>query len=157
MSTLSAVAAIALAGIALLHLAWAAGAAWPAADAAALARLVYGRPGPPEMPPAAATVAAAGAMFVGAWLLLAGGGVAQWPLPSAALAALLGLMAAVFAARGLATYAFGSPWRLFGAQPEEPFATQDRKLYAPICLAFAYAAGTLALHAAQDFGASPPS
>jgi len=156
LNELSFIAGATLLAIALLHAAWAAGVSWPADTPAALSRLVYGRPGPAEMPPRAATLAAAAAIAAGAWLLFAAGRHAPWPLPEVLLVSGLALLSAVFAARGLATFVFGSPWRLFGAEPEEPFATKDRRLYAPVCLMFAYASGVLALHVAQDYGALAP-
>jgi hypothetical protein len=117
-------AAIALTAVALLHAAWGLRLWWPVRDEAQLARTVVGRPGILRMPGPGASFAVALALAVmAAWLLAAPDG-----LPGRIGTALI---AAIFLLRGLA------PWtsafrRLF---PEQPFATLDRRVYGPACLA----------------------
>jgi hypothetical protein len=125
--------------IALVHVFWAAGGIWPARSELQLARTVVGARGVTRMPGTAACLAAAGAIAVAAIvpLLLRGRVPAPW---SAALTWTIGtLVGAVFLVRGIAAYL--PAWR--AGFPEEPFATLDRRIYGPLCLAVA--AGYLAL------------
>lgn len=119
--------------IALVHAFWAFGGIWPARSAEQLARTVVGTRGITTMPSTAACAAAAGAIGVAAlWpLLLVGRLSAPWP---PALTTLIGAgLAAVFLGRGVAAYL--PAWRAHF--PETPFATLDRALYAPFCIAVA--------------------
>jgi len=112
--------------VALALLLWSFGRTWPIRNEALLAQAVVGRPGVAAMPNRLM-------LFALALLVLAAGIVALaladhdsggWWLT------LLGLACAVvFIARGIAT--FSSRWR--ARFPAEPFATLDRKNYAPLC------------------------
>ncbi len=122
--------------VAVAHLLWSIGRTWPIKNETLLAQTVIGTPGITKMPNRLLLLA-------GALLLLAGGVVALaladhdsggWWLT------LLGLLAAALAvARGVLAYTAG--WR--ARFPTEPFATLDRKNYAP--LSFWIGAGFLIL------------
>ncbi len=132
MSTLAAVEAVLLVAIAVLHAAWGFGLRWPRRDEAALVALVVGyrherMPSPSQCFVAASAIFAAGVIL--AWL----SGYVHSPL-SYRLIALLGLgMMTVFAGRGIAGYV--PAWR--DRFPRQPFATLDRWIYSPLCLAIA--------------------
>ncbi|UYN93853.1 MAG: DUF3995 domain-containing protein [Enhydrobacter sp.] len=117
-----------LLAIAALHVYWGRGGLWPASSEAELARTVVGT-GQSRMPSAWACHAVAVLLVVVAawpWLILA------WPEDPIVLTGRI-VIAAVFFMRGLAAY---SPrWRR--SFPAEPFATRDRRLYAPICMVLA--------------------
>ncbi len=129
------VVAIALSAIlwalAALHLYWGGGGLWPEENETALARTVVGARGIREMPADTACYAVAFALFLaGWWPLSAFLGVPPSPLPSE-LTVLAGYgLAAVFLARGVAAFVPAFRERF----PEEPFATNDRRLYGPLCL-----------------------
>ena len=125
--------------IAALHVYWGFGGLWPAVDAGALARTVVGARGVQRMPSltACATVAAV-LIGVGTWPLLVVGVLPPvwpcWLLVATGMA-----IAGVFLARGCAAY-----WPVWRRRvPEEPFATLDRSLYGPLCLALGLASLTL--------------
>ena len=117
--------------IAGLHAHWGLGGRWPAADRERLAKAAVGTPGIAGMP------GAASCFLVAAILLL----VATWPLFGAGLAIegwphwltmLAGAgIATVFVGRGIAGYT--SAWRKRFS--EKPFASLDRSIYSPLCLA----------------------
>ncbi|MBL8597933.1 MAG: DUF3995 domain-containing protein [Devosia sp.] len=112
--------------VAFAHLLWSLGRTWPIRNETLLAQTVVGAPGITRMPNRLLT-------FVVSLLILAAGIVALaladhtsggWWLT------LLGLLlAAVFIGRGALSYTRG--WR--ARFPTEPFATLDRKNYAPLC------------------------
>lgn len=112
--------------VAFAHLLWSLGRTWPIRNETLLAQTVVGTPGITRMPNRLVT-------FVVSLLILAAGIVALaladhtsggWWLT------LLGLLlAAVFIGRGALSYTRG--WR--ARFPTEPFATLDRKNYAPLC------------------------
>ncbi len=114
-----------LIAIAALHLLWALGCWWPVRDETSLARSVVGARGILRMPGAIQTSLVVVALLFTIrwlWLILA---VDHW------LVTLVGVaIAGVFLLRGAASYA-GIMARL---APEEPFATLDRRWYAPLCL-----------------------
>ena len=117
--------------IALMHAYWGFGHVWPAADAKLLARTVVGARNIERMPPPASCFAVAFALCgVGLWPLMA----SRLVTPAASLRLVLwaGMaFALTFLARGVAAYT--AAWRrLF---PEQPFASLDRRYYAPLCLA----------------------
>lgn len=120
--------------IAALHFYWGAGGIWPAKDERELARSVVGAPGLSRMPPPLAcnlvALALAG-LGVLPFLLV---GVVPAVIPSGVLL-IIGFGAAlVFLARGYAAYR-PEFRRLF---PEEPFATRDRRFYAPLCFVIGF-------------------
>ncbi len=137
MSALADVISVILVAIAALHGAWALRIWWPLGDEADLARAPVGTRDITKMPSPAACWAVVLVLLAGAlWLQLprdAGG------LRGAVVLAGLGVMTLAFLARGVAAYV--PALRRFG--PEEPFATLDRRYYAPLCLALA--AGTAAV------------
>jgi len=122
----SALLFVPLLAVAIAALIWAAGGSWPIRDKALLARTVIGRPGLTRVPKLTALAVGLIALAAGITALsLAdqdGGGI--WlTLAGAALAVL-------FIGRGVLGFSAG--WR--AAHPEEPFATLDRRNYAPLCL-----------------------
>ena len=117
---------IPLLAISIVHLMWAFGSHWPAADEKSLARTVTGFKNVDAMPPRALSAAAAVAIFCAGLIAL----MMTNPAEDLLLTGIGGLLTLIFLGRGIAGYtAF---WRAL--TPEEPFATFDRKLYAPLCL-----------------------
>lgn len=118
---------IPLLAIAMAHFVWSLGGTWPIRNPELLARTVVGRSGITTMPPRILSFGVAALTLAAGVLALAladptGGG----PLLDG-----LGLLAGLlFLARGAAGYT--AAWRV--RFPEEPFATLDRKTYAPLCL-----------------------
>lgn len=126
MSLLALLLAVALTAAAAVHLLWAIGCWWPIRDETALARAVVGARGITRMPGAAAcSLVVVALLFAAMWARA----LARVDHPLVTAAGLL--LAAVFLARGAASY-LGLMRRL---APEEPFATLDRRWYAPFCLA----------------------
>ncbi|HKJ60868.1 MAG TPA: DUF3995 domain-containing protein [Hyphomicrobiales bacterium] len=116
--------------LAALHVYWGDGGLWPEKDPVALARTVVGAPGVTQMPSRTACFAVALALFIaGLWPLDMTGVVPVFV--SIGLSVLAGyVLAAVFLVRGVAAYL-----PIFRKHfPEEPFATNDRRLYGPLCL-----------------------
>ncbi len=107
---------------ALLHLAWAIGYWTPIRDEALLAKAVVGTHGITEMPGPVSCALVALALAFTAVLPHR----ADFPLHDLLMPAIT----AVFLLRGLAAYT--PAWRRLA--PEEPFATLDRRYYAPLCL-----------------------
>ena len=138
MITLAATALwIVLSAIAVLHVIWGLGSHWPAASAERLAKAAVGRPNTRAMPGATSCfVVAALLTGISVWPLFAVGILPEaWPRWLTLLAG-VGI-AAVFLARGIAGYV--PAWRRLHSA--EPFATFDRRYYAPLC--FALGAGFL--------------
>jgi hypothetical protein len=128
-----------LAAIAVLHATWGAGSHWPCESEESLVTTVGGTPGAKRMYPSSAcfTVAAMLAS-VSAWPLFAAGLLpAAWPSWLTLLAG--AAVAAVFVVRGIAGYV--PAWRRLHSA--EPFATLDRRIYAPLC--FALGAGFITI------------
>ena len=128
-----------LAAIAVLHAAWGLGSHWPCESEASLVRTAGGTPGATRMyPPSACFTVAAMLAGVSVWPLFAAGLLpAAWPNW---LTLLTGAgIAAVFVARGTAGYV--PAWRRLHSA--EPFATLDRRIYAPLC--FAIGAGFITI------------
>ena len=124
MTIFAAALSLAMSVIALWHVAWALGSTWPYATERELARAVVGSRGVKRMPGTPLCLAVAAALAAAAaWPWLGGLGF-LYPLG-------LGVIAVVFLARGAASYVPAA--RRFG--PEEPFATNDRRFYGPLCLA----------------------
>ncbi len=123
MTVLSLALSFVLIVLAALHLMWALGWWFPIREEAALARAVVGTRGVTEMPGAAATsLVVVALLFAAAW---------PWFPPNRLTGMGLAGLATVFVARGVAGYL--PSWR--ARMPEEPFATLDRRYYAPLCLA----------------------
>ena len=120
-----------LAAIAVLHAAWGLGSHWPCESEASLVATAGGTPGARRMyPPSSCFLVAALLAGVSAWPLFAAGLLATaWPHWLTQLAG--AGIAAVFVARGIAGYV--PAWRRLHSAV--PFATLDRRLNAPLCLA----------------------
>jgi len=122
-----------LAGIAGLHAYWGRGGLWPAASEDELVATVIGNASARRMPSPGLCLAVALAIAVAAiWPLLLAQG------PSAGTPRLLIFLAgfaitAVFLLRGIA--GFLPAWRRL--HPREPFASNDRRYYSPLCLLIA--------------------
>lgn len=112
-----------LAGI---HVLWALGYWWPIRDETELARAVAGFGGITRMPGALPSALVATALF-GAGLWPWWVGAVPWPLWPIGT----GALALVFLGRGGAAYL--PAWRRL--TPEEPFASNDRRFFGPLCLA----------------------
>jgi hypothetical protein len=117
--------------IAVLHAHWGLGGTWPAASAESLAKAAVGTPEIRQMPgPRSCFMVAALLTGVAAWPLFAAHLLPEaWPRWSTLLAG--SLIAAAFVGRGLAGYT--SAWRRRFS--EQPFASLDRLVYSPLCLA----------------------
>ena len=139
MSLLAAVVGAVLLALAALHALWATGASWPAPDRRTLSATVGGHPLLQDMPGQGITAVVAGALFVAVWIVMAGGGLAPWPLPDALLRVALAGVTAVFLARGSVTYLNGGPWRA----EVQPFTRLDRQIFAPLCLALGCGVGLI--------------
>jgi hypothetical protein len=116
--------------IAILHASWGLGNHWPADSGEQLAKAVVGTRGTTRMPsPTQCFAVAAILAGVASWPLFAMGLLDEaWPRWLTLLAG--GAIVAVFVGRGVAGYI--SAWRRL--VPEEPFATNDRRYYSPLCL-----------------------
>lgn len=115
-----------LLAVALAHLLWAIGSRWPIRDPELLARTVIGRPGVSRVPRLGAFVVAVLVFAAGLFALsLADHDAGDWWLT------LIGVgLAALFLGRGMLGYTAG--WR--ARFPVEPFVTNDRRVYSPLCL-----------------------
>jgi hypothetical protein len=139
MEGIAALFSLMMAALAALHAYWGLGGVWPAANEKALARMVVGTKDIEAMPSAISCLVVAVALA----------GIALWPFfltksipvfwPSWLTAAGGAAIFLVFLGRGLISYV--PALRFLG--PEEPFATLDKRLYAPLCLALAAAMAVL--------------
>lgn len=127
---LAVVLAAALFALSAIHLYWGLGGRWPGHDEASMVEHVVGRtrgmraPGLPASTGVALALAAGGALVAATLTTTPWDGwlkAARWAL------------FAVFAGRGLATYA--PP--VFRYAEGTPFATLNRRAYGPLCLAIA--------------------
>lgn len=124
--------AVELAAVAALHVYWAFGGLWPGADVESLVRTVVGVKDMRAMPSRPLTLAVAAALVAAGLPPLAKALLLPTFLPAGLVQACLLLVGAIFALRGVA------PYLPLGKQhPVEPFATLDRHLYGPFCLATA--------------------
>jgi len=115
-----------LLAVALAHLLWAIGSRWPIRDPELLAKTVIGRPGVTRVPRLGALVTAVVVFAAGIFALsLADHDAGDWWLTLIGVA-----LAAVFLGRGALGYTAG--WR--ASHPVEPFVTNDRRVYSPLCL-----------------------
>ncbi len=108
--------------IALLHMLWGFGVWVPIRDEEALAKAAVGAKGVTRMPgpiPCFLVAAALAVVVIAIWM--PGGWIRSIILWGAA---------AVFVGRG--SLAFTKVWRRM--TPEEPFASNDRRYYGPLCL-----------------------
>lgn len=115
-----------LLAVSLANLLWAIGIRWPIKNPELLAKTVIGRPGVTRVPRLASFVVAVLAMAAGLFALsLADHDAGDWWLTLIGLA-----LAALFLGRGALGYTEG--WR--AQHPVEPFVTNDRRVYSPLCL-----------------------
>lgn len=112
--------------VAVAHLMWALGKTWPIRNETLLAQTVVGRPGITKMPNR-------GLSLIVSLLILSIGLVALSLADKVSggigLTRIGALFALIFIARGVAAYT--PAWR--SRFPTEPFATLDRRNYAPLC------------------------
>jgi hypothetical protein len=109
--------------LAVLHLLWAIGFWFPIRDEERLVAAVIGMRSATRMPgPIPCALVATGLLSASLW---------PWIMQGAARATGLVLLATVFLIRGLL------PWRPVWRRitPQEPFASLDRRVYGPLCLA----------------------
>lgn len=116
--------------VSAFHLAWAAGSAWPCADRQTLMRTVVGNPDLRAFPSAGLTLAAALAIAAAGVFALFAGGILSLPQPRWLLTGGLAVLTLIFLGRGLSSYTLMRVW----SRPCEPFATLDRRYYAPLCI-----------------------
>lgn len=115
-----------LLAVALAHLLWAVGSRWPIRDPELLAKTVIGRPGVTRVPRLGSFVVAVLVFAAGMVALsLADHDAGDWWLTALGL-----LLAALFLGRGALGYT--QAWR--ARFPVEPFVTNDRRVYSPLCL-----------------------
>lgn len=117
--------------VALLHAYWAFGGRWPGHDELSLARMVVGSKDITAMPARGPTLAVAVVIFLAGVVALARVDLVPVPLPPMLQSLAVTALAVVFLGRGIASF---TPW-FRTSQSEEPFATLDRRLYGPLCLA----------------------
>lgn len=112
--------------VSLAHLLWAIGSRYPIRDPELLARTVIGRPGVTRVPRLASLAVAVLTLAAGIFALsLADHDAGAWWLTAVGL-----VLAAVFLGRGALGYTAG--WR--ARYSLEPFVTNDRRVYSPLCL-----------------------
>lgn len=125
--------ALVLAVIAGLHLYWGLGGLWPASTQQGLVSTIVGDARLKRMPSPRLSITVAAAIAVTAlWPLLLAGAFAGAAPRLLIMGAGVAIMA-VFLLRGVAGYV--PAWRRKHAL--EPFATLDRRCYAPLCLVIA--------------------
>jgi uncharacterized membrane protein HdeD (DUF308 family) len=124
---IAALICVTLLAVSFAHLLWSLGINWPTRDERLLARTVTGFANAERMPPRWMSLGVAVLTFAAAVWALAladpeGGG---W------LLTLIGMvLGVVFLARGIIGFTPG--WRK--KTPEEPFRTNDRRVYSPLCV-----------------------
>lgn len=114
----------------LLHVAWAFGIVWPAKDEQALIRTVIGHPDVKKMPGTILTLFVAAGIAIAGLSGLWGGDILMLSLPEWMEDIALFGLAGVFGLRGLSSYLLDGPL----GKRIEPFATLDRRFFAPLCL-----------------------
>jgi hypothetical protein len=114
-----------------MHVYWGIGGLWPGSDRRSLARSVAGFRGIEHMPSLTASFAVAACLCLAALWPPALAGLFATPFAPAGLIAGAMVLALVFLVRGAAGYL--PAWRRL--TPEEPFATNDRRYFSPLCLA----------------------
>ena len=115
-----------LLAVGLAHLLWSVGSRWPIKDPELLAKTVIGRPGITRVPRLISLVIAIVTLAAGVFALsLADHDAGAWWLTAIGV-----ILAAVFLGRGAFGYtaAFRSRYSL------EPFVTNNRRVYSPLCL-----------------------
>ena len=130
-----------LTAIGLIHVFWALGGVWPGTDERSLARSVVGAKGIGHMPPPGLALVVAALLFGAALVPLTWLDFILGFVPERFTAVALLALGLVFAVRGIAGY---TPW-FRTSNPEEPFATLDKRFYSPLCLALSAGFATLLL------------
>jgi hypothetical protein len=121
---------VTLLGVAALHVYWGRGGLWPAASEQELVATVIGHARARRVPPPWLCMAVAAAIGVTAvWPMLLVGVEPAAPARPLVVAGGVAILL-VYLLRGLAGYL--PVWRAM--HPQEPFASYDRRLYAPFCL-----------------------
>jgi hypothetical protein len=123
MTSVAILLSLVLGALALLHLLWAIGLWWPVADERRLVATVVGIAGAERMPgPIPCALVVVAMLSAITWIWLPDGTLRQVGLV---------LAATVLIIRGFL------PWRPVWRRltPQEPFATLDRRVYGPLCLA----------------------
>lgn len=141
MTLLASAIFLVLLGAAMLHAAWAFGMVWPAKDEQGLVDTVIGTPELKKMPGRALTLAVAAGIAAAGFCALWSAGTVALPLPDWVKTAATLTLLLIFALRGLATYFAGSRWLR-----SEPFASLDRRYFAPLCLFIALGFGLILLN-----------
>jgi hypothetical protein len=116
--------------IAAVHLYWGVGGVWPALDGQSLSRMVVGTRGINRMPSPVACQTVALVLAAAGLLPLIAVGLLGAPWPQWLTTLGLAGGTTVFLGRGIASYT--PAFRRLA--PDEPFATYDKRLYAPLCL-----------------------
>lgn len=116
--------------VAIVHAGWAFGMNWPAKDEQTLIKTVIGHPDIKKMPNRYLTLVVALAITLAGLCALVGAEVIMPPLPNWMIDSALVILALIFAARGASSYVTDGPL----GQRVEPFATLDRRYFAPLCL-----------------------
>jgi hypothetical protein len=111
---------------ALAHLLWAIGSRWPIKDPELLAKTVIGKPGVTRVPRLFSLLVAIATFAAGVVALsLADHDAGDWWLTGLGVG-----LAAVFLGRGVLGYSAAFKARY----PLEPFATNNLRVYSPLCL-----------------------
>ena len=118
---------VALLTVSLAHFLWAFGRRWPIRDRALLARTVIGRPGVDTMPAWYVSLLIAVFTLACAVFALA---LADHDSGGTTMSLIALVPGVLFLARGIAGYL--PAWRQ--THPEEPFHTNDLRVYSPLCL-----------------------
>jgi len=127
-----------LTGIAILHAYWGFGGLWPATNESDLVKTVIGITRSTQMPPGHMSIAVAALVMVAGGFVLARG---VFDLQSILFVRIpLGIIAAVFLARGIYAYLPG-PF----ARATEPFATLNALYFSPLIIVLGLAVAILAL------------
>ncbi|MEE9375409.1 MAG: DUF3995 domain-containing protein [Rhizobiaceae bacterium] len=116
--------------IALLHAYWAFGGRWPGHDEESLVKAVVGSRGVKIMPPFWLTMIVVPLIFAAGYFPLVWVGLAPSFLSATLNWLAMIVLMAVFLGRGIFSYTSLATRMEF----EEPFATLDKKYYAPLCL-----------------------
>lgn len=125
---ISALICVSLLAISFAHLMWSLGVRWPTRDEALLARTVTGFAGVTKMPPRWMSLGVAVLTFAASvWALALADHNGGGPLLT-----LIGVvLGAIFLARGVIGFTPGWAQKT----PEEPFRSNDRRVYSPMCIA----------------------
>ena len=129
--------------VAAIHVYWAAGGTWPADDSESLARAVMG-PTSAKMAPWWASLAVAGALALGAVLVLGRVGAIDPGLPDLLIRAGVWVLAGVFLVRAVGGFVLSGVLR---ARKPDVFSRLDAAIYSPLCLAIAATCAIVALSA----------